>query len=178
MLRKILDTLGLVTVNDFNAMAQMVDMHATLHGEALQKLSRVEAELAETKTALQLTQRESSAHARTAAEYRKLALDRLDVGASCVGVLGPCGGKFSHYTLQLGVKNGDKYTAIELRTLAASNKNAATLREIANKINEACDVETRIAKEQKIKGSLLRDATSAPELSPQPHYLTTPKVFA
>lgn len=178
MLRKILDMFGLAFASDVDTALRSIDHSAQVSNELAARLATTERDLADTKMALQLSQREGAVYARTAAEYRKLALDRLDVGASCVGVFGPCGGKFSHYTLQLGIKNGDKYTAIELRTLAASNKNAATLREIANKINEACDVETRIAKEQKIEGSLLRDATSAPELSPQPHYLTTPKVFA
>ena len=52
------------------------------------------------------------------------------------------------------------------------------MQNIANKINEACDVETRIAKEQKVQGSLLRDATPASDMPPQPHYLTKPNGFA
>lgn len=160
-MRSVLAFFGLAFASDVDTAKATIASYDDHINNLVKRLTSRERELVETKAAHALTQRESAAHARTAKNYaEKLAqvtFAGVDVGASCVGTLGPCGGKFSHYTLQLGIKNGDKYTAIELRRLAASNKNRATLEEIAGKINTAA-TPAPIAKTE----SLLRDATPAP----------------
>lgn len=108
-----------------------------------------------------LHKRESTVHAKTAERYYnmvKQAEGSLDVGAAAVGVLGPCGGKFSHYTLQIGIKHQGEYTSIPVRTLAANNKNKNELDAIAAQINLACNPNRPVAKAT----SLLREATAAP----------------
>lgn len=181
------------------------------HQSEVARLSIVNTELtkanADLRYAVELHKRESSAHARSAqdhaarlktsetdrtiAENRLLVAERLDVGASAVGILGPCGGKFSHYMLQLGVKNGDKYTAVELRRLVASTKNRQMLEEIAGRINTACE-RRPLARRLEEAGlsevstseskSLLRPATPAPVFDnggkPVPMGVTKPKGFA
>lgn len=148
MLNNILEFFGLVTLHEHTK--RNSDVYAIFDAQVVDLAARLterEVELAETRHRLALSQRESAAHARTAAHYRENRAPAVVADVVEIFDLG----RLAAYTVRLKVGGNG---VVNIRSLVANAKNLATLRALADEINERTKYpETR---------SLLRPATVAP----------------
>lgn len=170
----ILEFFGLTSITRVH---ETMERERALHQHVMELVARnlaLEKTCSELRIDRDLHKRESSAHARTARDAKA----RLDVGASVNMTPNMQVGDFVNlnarkYTLNLGIKNGNVYRAIELQTLVANKTNKRKLDKLAKDINDACEVGFLAQSE-----SLLRKETAPSNVTGFPNGGNKPKGFA